>query len=59
MNKPTFACYMTPDKQFVRLNIKYDDITNALYITPKSTTKFNEILNIYYGQNGDLNLCDD
>lgn len=59
MNKPTFACYMTPDKQFVRLNIKYDDITNALYITPKSTTKFNEILNIYYGQYGDLNLCDD
>jgi hypothetical protein len=49
---------MGPDKSFNNMNFKYDDVQNALFLTPKSSTKFNEILNVYYGKKGDLNLCD-
>jgi hypothetical protein len=49
---------MGPDKSFTDLKVKYDDIANALRITPLSDTKFSQILNIYYGKAGDVNLCD-
>jgi hypothetical protein len=58
MQYASFACYMGPDKSFTNLNFKYDDVQNALFLTPKSSTKFNEILNVYYGKKGDLNICD-
>lgn len=54
----SFACYMGPDKSFTDLKVKYDDINQALRITTLSDTKFSQILNIYYGMAGDINLCD-
>ncbi len=58
MKTASFACFMGPDKSFTDLKVKYDDIANALRITPLSDTKFSQILNIYYGKAGDVNLCD-
>ena len=40
MKAPSFACFMGPDKSFTDLKIKYDDINNALRITPLTDTKF-------------------
>jgi len=48
---------MDSNKQFTSLKFKHDDIKNALYLTPNSRLKFHEIVNVYYGGNGDVNLC--
>jgi len=57
MRLTSFACYMGVDKSFTDLKFHYDDVKNAVYLTPKAPTKFNQILNVYYGKAGDVNLC--
>jgi hypothetical protein len=49
MRIPAFACYLGTDKKFNTMSFKYDEVTNALYLTPRSPTKFSQILNVYYG----------
>jgi hypothetical protein len=39
------------------MQVSWDSATKALHITPLQTTKFSDILNIYYSGMGDLNMC--
>ncbi len=56
----SFACYMTRDgSQFKEMDFAYDGTTYTLTLKPQEAgTKIEDILNVYYGNADELNLCD-
>jgi hypothetical protein len=59
MKEVGFACYLATDNTQVDLDFRYDEATNALYLTPKTPTKFNQIKTVYYGNKGETKPCED
>jgi len=60
LNETNFACYFTPSSLVPQpLNTWYNTEKKALVLLPATSTKFSQILNIYYGSsnNKDLNIC--